>query len=133
MDHKQLDKKVITACLAGIIWDYNVDLDELYEVLTRQRSKAGPFTLERLLVRMLERLSWYELLDALGLEYLRQNLTGEIIAKIRFKTLRGRYERISRFLSGHPVSLSGWDPEYREEVKHTLLSHRWHRAQQTLF
>ena len=133
MDHKQLDKKAITACLAGIIWDYNVDLDELYEVLTRQRSKAGPFTLERLLVRMLERLSWYELLDALGLEYLRQNLTGEIIAKIRFKTLRGRYERISRFLSGHPVSLSGWDPEYREEVKLSLLSHRWHRAQQTLF
>ena len=128
MDHKQLEKKAITAALTGIIWDYNVDLDELYEVLTRQRSKAGPFTLERLLVRMLERLSWYELLDALGLEYLRQNLTGEIIAKIRFKTLRGRYERISRFLSGHPVSLSGWDPEYREEVKHTLLSHRWHRA-----
>jgi len=130
---KQLDKKEITAALDGIVWDYKADPDELYEVLTGQRLKAGPFTLDRLLVRMLERLSWYELIDLLGLEYLRQHLTAEIIAKIRFKTLRGRYERVSQFLSGHPVSLSGWDPEYREEIKHTLLSNRWNGAQQALF
>ena len=133
MDNKQLDKKAITAALTGIIWDYKTDPDELFEVLTGQRLKAGPFTFERLLVRMLERLSWYELIDLLGLEYLRQNLTREIIAKIRFKTLRRRYERVSQFLSGHTVSLSGWDPEYREEIKHTLLSNRWHRTRQTLF
>ena len=128
-----MDKKAITAALAGIIWDYKADPDELFEVLTGQRLKAGPFTFDRLLVRMLERLSWYELIDLLGLEYLRQNLTREIIAKIRFKTLRRRYERVSQSLSGHPVSLSGWDPEYREEIKHTLLSNRWYRTRQTLF
>ena len=99
--------------MTGIIWDYKTDPDELFEVLTGQRLKAGPFTFERLLVRMLERLSWYELIDLLSLEYLRQNLTREIIAKIRFKTLKGRYERVSQFLSGHTVSLSGWDREYR--------------------
>ena len=134
MDNKkQLDKTAITSALAGIIWDYKVDPDELFEVITGQRSKAGPFSFDRLFVRMLERLSWYELIELLGLEYLKQNLTRDIIEKIRFKTLRGRYERVSRFLSGHPVSLSGWDPEYREEIKHTLLSNRWYRTRQTLF
>ena len=84
------DQPKAIAVLKSIIWDYDVDPDELYGVMTGQRSKAGPFTFDRLFVRMLERLSWYELLDLLGMDYIKEHLTEEIIGKIRFKTLRGR-------------------------------------------
>jgi hypothetical protein len=122
------DKITAIPVLKSIIWDYDVSPGELYEVITGQRLKAGPFTFDRLFVRMLERLSWYELIDLLGMEYLKQHLSQRVIDKVRFKTLRGRYETVRKLLSGHPVSFSGWDPEYREEIKHTLLSNRWYRA-----
>jgi hypothetical protein len=122
------DKIKVFPVLKSIIWDYDVDPDELYGVVTGQRQKAGPFTFDRLFVRMLERLSWYELVDLLGMEYIKEHLTEDIIGKIRFKTLRGRYETVRKLLSGHPVSFSGWHPEYREAIKHTLLSNRWYRA-----
>jgi len=121
------DKIKAHLVLKSIIWDYDVDPDELYNVMTGQRLKAGPFTFDRLFVRMLERLSWYELIDLLGMEYIKEHLTTDVIGKIRFKTLRGRYETVRKLLSGHPVSFSGWNPEYREEIKHTLLSNRWYR------
>jgi hypothetical protein len=123
------DKSKALPALKSIIWDYDVAPGELYEVITGQRAKAGPFTFERLFVRMLERLSWYELIDLLGMEYLKQRLSQQIIDKVRFKTLRGRYENVRKVLSGEPLSFSGWNPEYREEIKHTLLSNRWYRAQ----
>jgi hypothetical protein len=122
------DKITAIPVLKSIIWDYDVSPGELYEVITGQRLKAGPFTFDRLFVRMLERLSWYELIDLLGMEYLKQHLSQRVIDKVRFKTLRGRYETVRKLLSGHPVSFSGWDPEYREQIKHTLISNRWFRA-----
>lgn len=123
-----MNKVAIQTALRGIIWDYDVDPDELFEVITGKREKSGPFDAERIFVRMLERLSWYELIELLGLEFIKNHLSEDIIRKIRFKALRGRYETIRKVLSGDPLSFSGWDPEYREKIKYTLLSNRWYRA-----
>lgn len=123
-----MNKAAIQIALRGIIWDYDVDPDELFEVITGKREKSGPFDAERIFVRMLERLSWYELIELLGLEFIKNHLSEDVIRKIRFKALRGRYETIRKVLSGDPLSFSGWDPEYREKIKYTLLSNRWYRA-----
>lgn len=123
-----MNKAAIQTALRGIIWDYDVDPDELFEVITGKREKAGPFDAERIFVRMLERLSWYELIELLGLEFIKNHLSKDVIRKIRFKALRGRYETIRKVLSGDPLSFSGWDHEYREKIKYTLLSNRWYRA-----
>ena len=123
-----MNKAAIQTALRGIIWDYDVDPDELFEVITGKREKSGPFDAERIFVRMLERLSWYELIELLGLEFIKNHLSEDIIRKIRFKALRGRYETIRKVLSGDPLSFSGWDPEYREKIKYTLLSNRWYRT-----
>ena len=123
-----MNKAAIQTALRGIIWDYDVDPDELFEVITGKREKSGPFDAERIFVRMLERLSWYELIELLGLEFIKNHLSKDVIRKIRFKALRGRYETIRKILSGDPLSFSGWDHEYREKIKYTLLSNRWYRA-----
>jgi hypothetical protein len=39
----QVNQTAIQSALKSIIWDYDVDPGELYEVITGQRSKAGPF------------------------------------------------------------------------------------------
>jgi hypothetical protein len=124
-----MNKDAMESVFKNIIWDYNVNADELIDVITGKKEKAGPFDAERLFVRMLERLSWYELIDLLGIKYIKDNLNESAIKKIRFNLLRERYETIRQILSGAPLSFSGWDPEYREKIKHTLLSNRRHRTQ----
>jgi hypothetical protein len=125
----EMNKEAVQSALKGIIWDYHVDPDDLFEVLAGKREMAGPFNAERLFVRMLERLPWYELIETLGIKYIKDRLSESIIKKIRFKTLRGRYETVRKVLSGDTLSFSGWDSEYREKIKHTLLSNRRYRAQ----
>jgi len=123
-----MNKETVQTALKRIIWDYYVNPEELFDVLVGKRKTAGPFDAERLFLRMLERLPWYELIDVLGIEYIDNHLNENIIKKIRFKTLRGRYETARKVLSGDTLSVSGWDPEYREKIKHTFLSDRRYRT-----
>ncbi len=76
-----MNKAAIQTALRGIIWDYDVDPDELFEVITGKREKSGPFDAERIFVRMLERLSWYELIELLGLEFIKNHLSKDVIRK----------------------------------------------------
>ena len=122
------EKKKIENILAKIIWDYDVKPYDLYLVHAGKREAAGPFTTEKIFIRMLERLSWYDLLDIVGLDFLKRNLTGELIKNIRFHDLREKYEFVRKILQGEAVSFSGWSVEYREKIESTLLSNRWYRT-----
>ena len=121
-------KKKIENILTKIIWDYDVKPYDLYLVLAGKKKSAGPFTAEKIFIRMLERLSWYDLLDIVGLDFLKRNLTGELIKNIRFHDLREKYEFVRKILQGEAVSFSGWSVEYREKIESTLLSNRWYRT-----
>ena len=78
--------------LKSIVWDYRVAPSKLLRVMKGTRIKEGPFTRERLFIRMLERLSWYEILDVLGLESVTELLTAKVIARIRPPERRRQYE-----------------------------------------
>jgi len=123
-----IDRTKIEDTLAKIIWDYEAKPYDLYLVLKGKMESAGPFTAEKIFIRMLERLSWYDLLDILGIEYLTSNLTRELIEKIRFNELKDKYEFIRKILQREAVSFSGWGAEYREKIESTLLSNRWYRT-----
>ena len=121
-------KKDIREIMKLIIWDYNIDPYKLYEVVIGKRDRIGQFNAQKVLVRMLERLTWYDLLELLGIDFIKKSLSKEIINKIRFKDLKNKYEFTRKVLQGEPVSFSGWSIEARKRVKHTLLSNRWYRA-----
>ncbi|MBL7095101.1 hypothetical protein ISS22_14140 [candidate division KSB1 bacterium] len=97
-----VDKKKIENILTNIIWDYDVKPYDLYLVLAGKRESAGPFTAEKIFIRILERLSWYDLLDIVGLDFLKRNLTGERIErKIGYVILRTEgYETIDEVVFG---------------------------------
>jgi hypothetical protein len=114
--------------LKSIFGDYNVKLLPLEKIVERDLNSIDSYELKLIIKRMLERLNWYELLDILGLDLIKKFLTTEIIGSLRNKELKDRYERIRRILFNEPLPFTGWDPEYREKIKSTLLSYRWNRS-----
>ena len=114
--------------LLNIFWDYNTDLLPLEKIIKRDLKSIDDYEFKLILNRMLERLNWYELLDILGIDLIKQLLTPEIIGKLRNEGLKERYETIRPILFKEPLPVSGWDPEYRKRVKTTLLSNRWYRT-----
>ena len=114
--------------LKQIFWDYNVDKLPLDKVVNMEFNSIGSYEFNLVFNRMLERLNWYDLLDILGIDFIKKILTAERICKLRNKELKDRYERIRRILFKESLSISGWDPEYRKRIKATLLSNRWYSA-----
>ena len=121
------DKTKIRNIMSRIIWDYDVDPYSLFEVVIGKRESIGHFNSDRVLVRIMEHLSCYDLINLFGIDLLRDKMSLDIIKKIRPKGLQEKYEFIRKVLQGEIVSFSGWSPEYREKIKHTLLSNRWYR------
>lgn len=111
-----------------ILWDYIYDVDELCEVVEGKRERSGHFTREYLLLRMIQRLRWYDILRAVGINFVKETLSPFVLERIRDRTTRQQYERLGKLLQGETVSFTGWDPEYRKALESTLLSHRWYRT-----
>ena len=114
--------------LKTIFWDYNTERLSLDKIISRDFVSIDEYEFKLILNRMLERLSWYEMLDIVGVELIKKHLTAEVIGRLRSKELKDRYERIRRILFKEPLPFSGWDSEYRKRIKTTLLSDRWYRA-----
>lgn len=112
--------------LKKIFWDYNVKLLPLNKIVNMQSDDIDKYEFELIINRMLERLSWADLLDILGVDKLKQILGSGLLNKMRRKELKERYERIRRILYKESLPLSGWDPEYIKRIKSTLLSNRWY-------
>jgi len=111
------------------MWDYHLDPYDLFEIALGKQPPSGWLTRESVLVRMLERLVWYDLINLFGLEQIANFLTPDLVARIHVPELRDKYDYLRKLLHGEPVPVSGWSPEYRQKIGHTLLSHRWYRTQ----
>ena len=81
---------------------------------------------EKLFIRMLEKLNWYDLLYLLGAARIKKELTMERIEKIHNPSLRNNYTRLPKILHGETVPFTKWGPEFSEKVKDSLFSNRWY-------
>ena len=122
---KQLTKKRYQ-CLKRTNWDYNISVEDMFAVINGEKSHAGHWNLDDLLVRLLERLSWYDLLDFFSPEEMAQKLTPVILDKIHDKEKREKYERLGKILRKEPVSFTKWGAQYSAECRDTLFSNRWY-------
>jgi hypothetical protein len=113
-------------CLKRLNWDYDISPEEIFAVINGEKTHAGHWDLDALLVRMLERLSWYDLLDFFTPEFLAQKLTTEFLKKVYAEEKRAKYERLAKILRGETVPFTKWGSEYREQCKNTLFSNRWY-------
>ncbi|MBM4158769.1 MAG: hypothetical protein FJ216_08335 [Ignavibacteria bacterium] len=107
-----------------VFWDYKVNLNPLFEYL--KDTKNYNHKVERILIRMFERLFWYDLISILGIENIRKIITKDFISKIRFTDLQEKYEFARKLLQKETLPASGWNSENREKFKTTVLSNRWY-------
>jgi len=107
-----MEKKEIQKLLQPVLF---------YQIAAKERPGIGWFTQERILVRIFERLPWYDLVNLFGIDGLTRLLRKDVIARIRIGELREKYEFARKVLQGETVSFSGWSPEYREKIRHTLV------------
>ncbi len=113
-------------CLKRICWDYDIRPEEILAVINGEKTHAGHWDLDALLVRMLEKLSWYDLLDFFTPTELSEKLTPEILNRIYVKEKREKYERLGKILRGETVPFTKWGSEYSQQCKNTLFSNRWY-------
>jgi len=119
--------------LKKIFWDYHTEKLPLEKIINGDFHSVDDYSFNLIIVRMFERLNWYDLIEILGLNKIRQLLTVDTIAKLHFTELRDKYEFLRKVLSGEDVSFTGWGDAYYQQIKHTLFSNRWYSPQQALF
>jgi hypothetical protein len=105
--------------LKRIIWDYDVNADELRAFLEGEEKQFHHFTREMLYVRILERLSWYEMLDCLPISLIKRMLNPETLSMLRSESMRQKYDYAARILHKQALPPSRWD--HPSVKKHTCV------------
>lgn len=109
-----------------LLWDYSIDPKDVLSVIRGDKKRCAHWDYEKILLRMLERLSWYDLLFILGKQKIKSDLTPSIISKIHTKDQKKKYEFLRRILHEEPVSFTEWSPKFSEKIRNTLFSNRWY-------
>ncbi|HEX9739619.1 MAG TPA: hypothetical protein VGA29_02495 [Ignavibacteriaceae bacterium] len=119
-----ISKEEINRKIKSAFWDYDIDPYEIYLIGLGKKPGNNFFSKDKILIRLIERLSWYEIVDLFGKEYLTKNLNPTLINKIRNPEIRNRYEFIRKVLQGETVSYTGWSIQNRQRLKSSVLSDR---------
>jgi len=127
MQKKEIEK------IRPILWDYRIDPIEFYHIAKGERKAIGFLNQERALIRILDYMDWYDILTLFGIDFLRKNLTPDLVGKLRFAKQREKYEIIRKILLGEPLSFPEWCDETRQRAGNTVLSDRWYRTEPSLF
>jgi len=90
-----LQKKIL---LQQIIWDYNIPVDEIEEVLKGHKQMTGHYTRSMLIRRLLETYPWFTLIDMFTPEELKIMLDNDVIKTLRSPSLQKKYEFVQKRL-----------------------------------
>jgi len=92
--------------LKGMLWDLTSEKREvLFEQITQNPYKA--FQDEQVLIRGLNSLNWYDLIQILGSDNLFLLLTENVISKLYPEQRRLYYKNAKELLSKYTISSSG--------------------------
>lgn len=80
------------------MWDYDISAVEVDEVLKGRRDKAGHYDKQTIFIKLLESFSWFTIVQLFTPGELRQLLTQDVVKRLRFKSLRTKYEFVQKRL-----------------------------------
>ena len=81
-----------------IMWDYNIAPDDVDAVLRGEKVTVAHYNKQAIFVKLLESFSWFTVVQLFSPEELSQLLTDDVIKKLRFKSLRTKYEFVQKRL-----------------------------------
>jgi hypothetical protein len=93
-----MDKDERNILFRQIMWDYNISAIEIEDVLYGKRDMAGHYNKQAIFIKLLESYSWFTIVQLFSPAELRELLSDEVVKKLRFKSLRTKYEFVQKRL-----------------------------------
>lgn len=114
------------------IWDYKYNHNEIMTIVKDDAPANGMFTASWIFRRMLETLSWYDILALLPLERIKALYTKELVQGIWPKQRQESLEYLRKILFNEPIPNAKWSDEMRQRLKASVFSNRWNSIEQVL-
>ena len=121
-----IDKPDKSKILKRIVWDYSIDPKDIYGFINSDQKNLYHFTKEMLYKRILERLTWYEIIDCFSIDIVKQMLDKSIINELRTQSMREKYDYTRRILFKETLPISRWYNKDIQKNKYPVLSNRWY-------
>ena len=112
--------------MSSINWDYLDKPEDMLAVIEDRLETSGAFTKDKLFVRSMERLTWYNFIGLWGLETVKKLYTPEIANRIWPKGRKHHYDFAVAVLRREPLPPARWGDEYYKQMWHPFLSNRWY-------
>ena len=90
-----LQKKIL---LQQIVWDYNIPVDEIEDVLKGHKHMTGHYTRNMLFRKLLETYPWFTLIEMFTPVELKLMLNNEVINTLRAPSLQKKYGFVQKRL-----------------------------------
>ena len=93
-----MNKKERHKIFRQIMWDYNISAVDVEAVLQGKRDTIGHYDKQTIFIKLLESYSWFTIVQLFSPDELRQLLSDDVVKKLRFKSLRNKYEFVQKRL-----------------------------------
>lgn len=84
--------------LKKLFWDYDLQGEELQDILQGKILRAGHLDKEGIYTRLLSSLNWYAILDLAENDHLDEILSDAVIGRIHSRDLKKKYAIAKRIL-----------------------------------
>jgi hypothetical protein len=81
-----------------LMWDYNLPTDKIDDLMSGKIERLGHYNQEMMFKKMIESLSWFVLLEVVGIEKVTQLLSDNVIEKLRSPALKDNYYYVKKRL-----------------------------------
>ena len=116
-----------------LMWDYNISPEEVDKLVKGETEFAGHYNINTLFIKILNTLSWYQIIEIINIDKIKMLLTDEIINKIRIESIKNNYARVKKLLQNETISSAKWYSEINEKTAYPILSNRWYGDKQNVF
>ncbi len=84
----ETDRNEKLEMVKSLNWEYDVEPEELLEVIEEKKDRAGPFDAQLLFIRSLERMPWHRILALWGVDRMKELYTEDLARKVWPASLR---------------------------------------------
>ena len=80
------------------MWDNSLSPDDIEALLQGMNEKIGRYDKNAVFIKLLESFSWFTILQLFSPEELRNLLSDDVVKRLRFKSLKTKYEFVQKRL-----------------------------------
>jgi hypothetical protein len=110
--------------MKALNWDYLDTHENMLAVIEGHLGSSGAFTRDKLFVRSMERLTWYDFIGLWGVDTVKELYTPELANRIWPKERKAHYDFALAVLRREPLPPARWGHEYFKSQRFKFFSNR---------